>query len=932
MKRFLAALAAALTLFGVSAAPAGASLGLKQFDVTFNNVDGSTAMQAGSHPYALKTTFSVNTTETPEGRTIVDEAPKDLELTQVPGLAGILAAVPRCSTLDFLTPVFDSNASGCADSSAIGLTSVTILEGFGPNTFKAPVYSLEPPPGVLAKIGFWVLEVPVTLDISLSETPPYNVVASTHKISQVLEFLGSETTIWGNPADPIHDEERGACYKEGEGPVSCPASIPVVPFLTSPRACEGPLFSTLTIDSWEHPDVAVNAAVSTHDDASPPNPRGFSGCGRLDFGPQIQTSPSTDRASSPTGFDINLDIADEGLANPKGIAASDIKKTVLTLPEGVTLNPSVAEGLSACSEEDLARLRANSPAGVGCPPASKVGTVEVETPALPGEVLGGSLYVATPFENPTGSLIAVYLVVKDPGLGILVKQPIKVQPDPKTGQIVAVVDEIPQFPLSHVRTHLREGGRSPLISPPGCGNFSARAEFTPWAAPETTYTTSSSFQITQGVGGGPCPPAGPPPFVPGIAAGSINNSAGAYSPFFMRLTRRDGDQDITRLSIKLPPGEVGKLAGVSECSDAAIAAAKAKSGKEEQANPSCPANSQVGSVEGGAGVGSQLTYAAGKIYLAGPIGGAPLSVVGIVPAVAGPFDVGNIVVRQALRINPRTAEVEADGAASDPLPYILAGIPLKVRDIQISVDRPKFTLNPTSCAPSLAAAKLWGGGQDLFSSVDDFPVSLATRFQAADCASLGFKPTLTMRLKGGTHRGAHPALHAVFTPRPGDANAASTIVRLPRSAFLDQAHIRTICTRVQFAAKSCPPGAIYGHAEVFTPLLDQPLTGPVYLRSSNHNLPDFVAALHGLVDVEAVARIDSQHGGIRASFEDIPDAPLTKVVIDLPGGKKGLIVNSRELCAKRSFADVQLTAHNGRQRKLRPLVQTSCSKKQQKRH
>ena len=923
MRRLLPALtAAALVALAIGAAPASASLGLSNFDVTFSGANGSTEMQAGSHPYELKTTIEINLKENTEGKTIADEAPKDFEITQVPGLAGILTAVPRCSTLDFLTPVFASNAAGCADASAIGLTTVSLI---GNPPEEAPVYSLEPPPGALAKIGFWIFEVPVTLDIGLSETPPYNAVVSLHKVSQILEFVGSETSIWGNPADPVHDKERGSCYKKTGA--SCPAGIPVVPFLTSPRACTGTLFSGLKIDSWEHPDVPVTAVAPTHDDASPPNPRGFSGCGRLDFGPRIETSPSTDRASSPTGFDVNFDVLDEGLANPQGTASSDIKKTVITLPAGVTLNPSVAEGLVACSEADLERLRANSPAGVGCPPASKVGTVEVETPSLPGEVLGGSLYLATPYENPTHSLIAAYVVVKDPQLGILVKQPVKVEPDPKTGQIVAIVDEMPQFPLSHIRTHLREGGRSPLISPPSCGAFSSRAEFTPWADPTSTYTTSSTFQITQGVGGGPCPPAGPPPFVPGFAAGSINNSAGSYSPFFMRLTRRDGDQDITRLSVKLPPGMVGKLAGVSKCSDAAIAAAKAKSGREEQANPSCPANSLVGSVEGGAGVGSQLTYVPGKIYLAGPVGGAPLSVVGIVPAVAGPYDVGNVVVRQALRINPRTVEVEADGAVSDPLPYILAGIPLKVRDIQISVDRPKFTLNPTSCAPSQAGARLWGGGQDLFSSADDFPVSLTTRFQAADCASLGFKPALALRFKGPTHRGAHPAVHAVYTPRAGDANVSSTVVRLPRSAFLDQGHIRTICTRVQFAANKCPPGAIYGHAKVFSPLVDEPLTGPVYLRSSNHNLPDLVADLHGLVDVEAAARIDSKHGGIRVSFEGLPDAPLSKAVFDFPSGKKGLIVNSRELCVHRSFAEVQLGAQNGRHRNLRTLVRADCKKK-----
>ena len=386
----------------------------------------------------------------------------------------------------------------------------------------------------------------------------------------------------------------------------------------------------------------------------------------------------------------------------------------------------------------------------------------------------------------------------------------------------------------------------------------------------------------------------------------------------MRLTRRDGDQDLTRFDATLPPGVVAKLAGVDKCSDAQIALAKAKTGLAEIASPSCPLNSRIGGVIGGAGVGSQLTYVHGSIYLAGPFGGAPLSVVAIVPAVAGPFDVGTIVTRQALQVDPRTGEVTADGAHSDPIPHILAGIPLAVRDIQVNVDRSAFTVNPTDCSPFATRAQIFGGGADLFSSVDDSPVGREARYQAANCASLAFKPRLWLKLKGGTHRGGHPRLRALLRPRSQDANIAGTVVRLPSSAFLDQAHIRTICTRVQYTAGAghgaeCPPGAVYGHVRAFSPLLAEPLEGPAFLRSSNHNLPDLVLSLHGLVDFEAVARIDSKHGGIRASFAGVPDVAISKVVVNMRGGKKGLIVNSSDLCAAKHRANVHLDAHNGKQ-------------------
>jgi hypothetical protein len=395
----------------------------------------------------------------------------------------------------------------------------------------------------------------------------------------------------------------------------------------------------------------------------------------------------------------------------------------------------------------------------------------------------------------------------------------------------------------------------------------------------------------------------------------------------MHLARRDGDQEISRFSATLPPGLTAKLAGVTQCSDSAIEAAKARSGKAELATPSCPASAQIGRVLAGAGVGEVLTYAEGKVYLAGPYNGAPLSVAAIVPAVAGPFDVGTVVTRQALQLNPRTGVVTADGARSDPLPHILAGVPLRVRDIRVYADREQFTLNPTSCNPFRTTAELWAGGSDVFSSADDTPFPASARFQAANCSRLGFKPRLNLELVGGSKRGAHPSLRGVYRPRPGGANLAGAVIRLPHSAFLDQAHIRTICTRVQFAAHACPKGAIYGHASAITPLLDQPLSGPIYLRSSSHDLPDLVADLHGLVDVEAVARIDSVNGGIRATFTRVPDAPLTKVVVSMQGAKKGLIVNSTDLCRGEHLAKASLTAHNAKQRTIHPATRAACGTK-----
>ncbi len=386
---------------------------------------------------------------------------------------------------------------------------------------------------------------------------------------------------------------------------------------------------------------------------------------------------------------------------------------------------------------------------------------------------------------------------------------------------------------------------------------------------------------------------------------------------------------MTKFSSVLPPGVLGSLAGVEKCGPYAVAVAKQKTGRQELADPSCPAGSEIGHTVAGAGVGSALTYVKGKIYLGGPYNGDPLSVIAITPAIAGPFDAGTVAVRLALTLNPKTAEVEVDGANSDPIPHIIKGIVLKLRDLRVNVDRPNFILNPTSCDESSTKATLFGSYLDEINPFDDKPVDLSTRYQAANCLNLGFKPHLGLHLKGGTRRGNYPGLKAVYSPKKGDANIKGLVVRLPRSAFLEQGHIRTICTRVQFAAKACPKAARYGYVKAWTPLLDEPLQGPVCLRSSNHKLPDMVFDLHGLVDVEVATRIDSVRGGIRATVEDAPDAPLSRVILKMQGGKKGLIVNSRNICVKRgrNRANIVGLGQNGKRFKNRTVMQVRCGSK-----
>jgi hypothetical protein len=930
--------------------------GLEYFSVEAEEEGGGEVRQAGAHPFQLTNTVQFDSGKLiPLGpfrnESVVQQPalPRNTGVTFPAGLVGSATAVETCSIADFFAQNEDL-ANACPASSAVGVASVTIIESqnLGFVRVPVPIFNLVPARGEPARFGFMPTGVPVVIDTSVDPSDSYRIAGEVRNAPQTAQVLAATLTLWGVPGDPRHDSSRGwEClpYTPGaRAEETCPEppAHRQVPFLRMPVSCNAQLEYRGLAEPWNAPAGSLADRPSF---LAPP----LSGCNRLPFDPTIENALTSKLASNPSGLDFELTLPNQwpSKANPGAITEAQPKKVEVTLPKGVSVNPSQAEGLATCSPADYKRERYDSRPGEGCPEASKIGSVEVSTPLLK-EKASGALYVATPYENPTGAMIALYLVAKIRDRGILVKQAGKVEPDSRTGQLVSTFDDIPQLPFSSFKLHFREGGRSPLITPPGCGTFQTLARFTPWSAQdpdnpapdEVVERSEATFTIDHGVDGGACP-TGPTPFDPGFEAGTLNNQAGSYSPFLMRLTRKDGEQDMGRFSFVLPPGVVPKLAGIPYCSDQGIARAQSRQGPhggaEERNDPSCPAASQIGRTVAGAGVGNQLTYVPGALYLAGPYHGDPISAVSITPAVAGPFDAGVVVVREALRLNPVSHVGEVDGSASDPIPHTLKGIPLNLRDLRVYADRPEFTLNATSCEPFAASSTIWGDGTAL-EPLGETPVTLSSRYQAAGCASLGFKPKLAIKLKGGTRRGAHPALKAVVTPRAGDANFSRAVVTLPHSAFLDQAHIRTICTRVQFNAGAgngarCPKGAVYGHARAWTPLLSEPLEGPVFLRSSNHNLPDLVLALHGLVNIDLAARIDSVHGGIRSSFADVPDAPVSRFVLEMQGGRKGLIVNSTDLCQGAHRATANLRGQNGRLDRIKPVVRAAkCAKAKRKAH
>ncbi|HVY97603.1 MAG TPA: hypothetical protein VHA54_11645 [Solirubrobacterales bacterium] len=790
---------------------------------------------------------------------------------------------------------------GTFDLSTAGHTPVLAQQ------WETPVFNVDPGRNAPARFGFNVAGVVVYIEPNVRTGGDYGVTARVKNISQTLASVDSKLTLWGVPAASAHDSRRGAPFSPDTPSHEAPS-----PLLTMPTSCNGsPLRVEMSTASWEHPDVWDSASFETDFDG---NPILNDGCDRLPFDPGLSVEPQpAARAGGPAGLRIELTVPQSESAS--GLSSAHLKKAVITLPEGMSVNPSSAQGLAGCAPAQV-DIHGSGPAS--CPLASKLGTVQVETPLLDGDLEGG-IYLASQGDNPFGSTIATYLVVE--GSGVVIKLAGRVETDPHTGRLTITFDDNPQLPFETLAVELKAGPRAPLTMPSNCGPATTTAVLAPWSG-TAPATVSSSFEVTGGSDG--CDHAG---FAPKLNAGSANPVAGSFSPFIVRLTRSEGESELGAIqSLRPPKGLLASLRGVPYCPDSALAGVSGEegTGAAQIASPACPQASQVGTTTVGAGSGPNPFYTdKGRVYLAGPYKGAPLSLAAVVPAVAGPFDLGSVVVRNALHVDPETAQIEVK---SDPLPQILQGIPLDLRDVQVAIDRRDFTLNPTSCDPMEVTSTI--------ASVSGKTASPSSRFQVANCERLAFKPKLSLRLSGApTRRGGYPKLRAELTMPPGGANIQRAQVLLPKTEFLENAHIRTICTRVQYAAGNgggagCPAASIYGYAKAWTPLLDKPVEGPVYLRSSSHKLPDLVASLDGQIHIDLVGRIDAKDARIRNTFETVPDAPVSKFVLTMQGGKKGLLVNNTNLCRAKPRADVRFVGQNGKVADSTPLVRVAeCGKK-----
>ena len=928
----LAAITAAFLSVATPAAQADAPIG------TFSITPSTT--QAGGHP-DITTLFTV-------GNAIPKAFPRRIAAARTPRKS---PSTPRpvsspIHTLPPSAPPLSLLRYKCPIDSQVGVARVGIFtekpnEVSGNPAPQDPynyvaLYNLVPHSDEAGLVGFNIptFGLPIFLVVGSRTESDYGLKLTITGVTQFAPLAFSETTFWGVPADSIHDEQRFSpvgcnptatgerIAREGCNFKPNPSNSPAIPFNDSPTTCGVPLEASLHVLSYDN-------GIS---EANTPYPA-TTGCDQLSFNPSLFAQPTTAATDSASGLALNLQVPQE--SSPSVPSPSEIKEATVTLPEGFSINPNAADGKTVCTE---AEARFGTEEEAHCPESSKVGSLTIESAALPGP-LPGYIYLGEP---KPGNRYRIFLVAN--GFNVHVKLAGSVTPNPLTGQIVTSFngstpnfEGLPQSPFSDLDLHFFGSERGLLATPTKCGTYPVQSTFTPWDSflPKQTSTQyfelkSGPITLETGPGGAACP-GSTRPFQPGLSCGSwVSNTTAAHTPFSLELTRPDGDQNLSGLTVTTPPGLSATLAGVPYCPEAEIdaAAQPGYSGLEEEAHPAVlrpplsapprwePAPAPTPSTCRARSTSPAPTRAPHFLSL-------------ITPAVSGPYDLGNAVVRAALHVNPETAQITA---VSDPLPRILEGIPLRLRSILIELNRPGFTLNPTNCDPFSVSATVSGeeGAQ----------ANLSTPFQVADCSGLPFAPKLALKLSGSTKRAGNPALTATLTANPGEANIASTALTMPPTEIVDNAHISTPCTKVQFAegkvpGEKCPPGSVIGFAKAKTPILEAPLEGPVYLRTHpGAGLPDIVAALNGQIDIDLDGRIDTVaekvHGErvsrIRTTFQTVPDAPVSSFTLALDGGGKGLLQNDTSLCGHSLRANLKMAGQNGKELDQNPLLQTPCGK------
>jgi hypothetical protein len=884
---------------------------------------GAADTQAGSHPFQLTSTLALNQSADPTSP--IAQA-KDLRFDLPAGLVGNPTPFPQCSQADFAARLQEF-VNLCPNDTAIGVAEITFDEPTNPGlvTVPVPLFNLKPSPGEPARFGFELDDTLNVLDTSVRTGGGYNVVVEDRNITQLVNFVAARVTFWGVPGDPAHDDIRGWSCIAGNlysdtgivEPCKPLGEVEPPPLLTLPTSCSGRLRTDVQGDSWSERGVFFEPFEATGMES-------LDGCNRLPFSSSISVAPDGSAGSTPSGLTVGIHVPQEEALNATGLSPADVKDTTVTLPAGVVLNPAAADGLQACS--DVAepglpegQIGLGNPDEAACPEASKVGTLEISSPLLPNPLVG-SAYLAAQNQNPFGSLVALYLVAKDPVSGVLVKVAGEVKPDPVTGQLVSTFNETPQLPFEDLKLHFFGGDRAPLGTPALCGAYTTTASIGPWSGNDPS-TPSSTFQITSGPNGSPC--SNPLPFKPSLTAGTTSVQAGGFTPFTMTVSREDGQQSIKTFQLHMPPGLSGLLNGVKLC------------GEAEANGGTCGPESLIGETTVSVGLGGDpYSVRGGKVYITGPYEGAPFGVSVVVRAKAGPYDLGNVIVRGTIAVDPITAAltVTIDGAGPYKVPAILDGIPLQIRHINFTTTRPGFTFNPTDCDPMSVTGSM--------SSTEGAIAPLSVPFQVTNCAILGFKPGFKVSTSGKTSRAKGASLSVKLTyPKAAfgsQANIRSVKVDLPKQLPSRLTTLQKACTSQQFQTNpaGCHPASIVGHATAITPLIPVPLTGPAYFVSyGGAKFPELVIVLQGYgVTLDLHGETFINKAGITSStFHTVPDAPVGSFELTLPQGPFSALAANGNLCKSALKMPTAFTAQNGATiKQSTPISVTGCVKRKAK--
>lgn len=901
-----ALLVCCLALLGACLAAPGASaeFGFRQVSFEAREADGTATTQAGSHPFALSATVLFETTGA--GKDLLpDGNVRNLRITLPEGLIGTPSALAHCTH-----PAFVDN--NCGRAAALGTVQVLAriegAEGWIPVMAQVPLYNLDPENGVGAEFGFnpdvTGTSRPLTIRLGVSSQAPHPTFASLEDVPQGIPVLGYRLTLWGDPGAAAHDPYRGRCAigaefdQEAFKPLSsgsCPLpERPATALLSMPGSCS-PTVAGFEASSWTSPQTSV-AAVEIP---------ALAGCEKLGLSADLVAVPTTKNANAPSGLELTFEEDNYGLLSSSTLAGAQLSSAGVSLPVGMAVNPPLVEGLGICTLQQLAGETVTS-SGDGCPPASELGTAQVTTPIFESPV-EGRLYLAEPddprttlpgIENPFDARFALYLVLRAPEQGVLIIQPILLSSDPRSGQLTASLSRVPQLPITSLKLRLALSGSKPLATPPACGSHDLAYSLQPSsaAAPSIGH---SAFSLADNC---------PTPFKPSLSYQLGSSEAGSTGDLTLQLSATSHEANPATIALSLPPGLSAALGDVPPCPESSTASA------------TCLPTSRIGHLQVAVGAGSDPLWIpadAGPrsdIFLAGPYRGAPFSLLIRLPARAGPFDFGDVVLRAPISLDPESLVASV---RLEHLPQILAGVPLRYREIRLVLDRPGLIQNPTSCKPSEITGRATAADGDVARFRD--------RFQLAACAALPFRPRLALRLSGGVARNGHPALRAVLLPRPGQARIAGLTIALPAGELFDLRRLGALCSPGP-PARDCPRDSRLGHLQIQSPLAREPVEGPIYLRRPQAGrLPDLVADLRGggvhLILHGDLATVGG--GRLRLHLGPLPDVPFSKAVIALPGGRRSLLVNSEELCSKRVRVAVAIAAHSGRRLLLRPALRPS---------